>query len=280
MRNYHRIYQRLCFLLIFGVFNLSHLFAESSHADAPAVHGITTTFLWIVIILLAAKFSSLVEKLGQPPVLGELLIGVVMGNLALVGIHQLEAIKTDSIITFFSELGVVLLLFQVGLESSVQKMFRVGFRATLVACVGVVLPFLAGIYILGPLFFPGAPFNAHLFLGATLTATSVGITARVFQDLKTLQTPEAQIVLGAAVIDDVIGLIILAVVTAIVTTGTIGIGAISLITAKAAIFLVGAIAGGYFLAPKIGKFLSLVHSGSGMKFTLAISFCLIFAFTA
>ena len=255
------------------------------HASAdptPAGHGhsITNTFLWIVIILLAAKFSGLVERFGQPPVLGELVMGVVLGNLSLVGLQFFEPIKTDTIIKFCAELGVVILLFQIGLESSIQKLLRVGLRATLVACIGVILPFLAGTYFVGPIFFPSLPFNAHLFLGATLTATSVGITARVFQDLKRLQTPEAQIVLGAAVIDDILGLIILAVVSAIATTGKVGIGSVSWITAKASIFLVGAIVLGQVLAPKISKFFSKIHTGAGMKFTLAISFCLLFAYCA
>src|SRR3989338_3768128 len=98
-------------------------------------------------------------------------------------------------------------------------MKKVGARAFLVATVGVVVPFVLGAYIIGPWLFKGLSDNAYLFLGAALTATSVGITARVFKDLNKLKSPEAQIVLGAAVIDDVIGLIILAVVSAIATIG-------------------------------------------------------------
>lgn len=127
---------------------------------------------------------------------------------------------------------------------------------------------------------PGHPFKTYLFLGATLTATSVGITARVFRDLGKLQTREAQIVLGAAVIDDVLGLIILAVVSAIVTTGAVSIGAISWITVKAFLFLAVAILFGRLLAPKLGKWFSKIHTGIGMKFTLAICFGLIFAYLA
>ncbi|MBN2654791.1 MAG: cation:proton antiporter [Nitrospirae bacterium] len=248
--------------------------------SGEGAHNISMTILWIAVILISAKLSSLVERFGQPSVLGELLAGVVLGNLALVGINTFEPIKTDSIISFLSELGVIVLLFQIGLESNIEKMKKVGLKAFFVAIVGVVAPFIAGTYIVGPWLMPGLSSNAYLFIGATLTATSVGITARVFQDLKKLHIPEAQIVLGAAVIDDVMGLIILAVVSAIVTTGGVGLGVISWITAKAILFLAGSIIFGQLLAPKISKLFSKIHTGMGMKFTLAISFCLIFAFLA
>ena len=183
----------------------------------PEAHVFATTFLWIAVILIIAKTSSFIERIGQPPVLGELIAGVVVGNLALLGINVFEPIKRDPIIAFLAELGVVILLFQIGLESNIQKMRAVGMRAFLVAIVGVIAPFILGTYVAGPLLLPSLNFNAYLFLGATLTATSVGITARVFRDLGKLQTKEAQIVLGAAVIDDVLGLVILGVISAIFT---------------------------------------------------------------
>ncbi|HVL57273.1 MAG TPA: cation:proton antiporter, partial [Burkholderiaceae bacterium] len=176
------------------------------------------TLLWVGALLLLAKLASLVERIGQPAVLGELLAGVLVGNLALIGLGVFEPAKADPILRFLAELGVVILLFQIGLESDIATMRRVGVRALLVAVVGVVAPFALGTLVVGPLLFPGSSFNTYLFFGATLTATSVGITARVFKDMGTLQTPESQIVLGAAVIDDVIGLIILAVVTIADTT--------------------------------------------------------------
>ncbi|NTW03069.1 MAG: cation:proton antiporter, partial [Oscillochloris sp.] len=176
--------------------------------------SVGVTLMYMAIMLLAAKFSSMVERLGQPAVLGEMLIGVLLGNFILAGIPFFEPIKTSGVIQFLADFGVVILLFQVGLESNVQDMRKVGLSAFLVACVGVVLPMILGSYVLGPLLLPDLSPNAHLFLGATLTATSVGITARVFRDLGVLQMREAQIVLGAAVIDDVLGLIILAVVSA------------------------------------------------------------------
>jgi Kef-type K+ transport system membrane component KefB len=272
------------------------LIEETSHADALAqVHGEeegsvslpaeeaghgpdVTTFLWIAVILLAAKLGSLVTKFGQPAVLGELTMGVILGNLALIGIVVLEPIKHDSVIQFLAELGVVILLFQIGLESNISKMRKVGKSVFLVAAGGVILPFVLGTYVIGPWLMPGLDQIAYLFLGAALTATSTGITARVFQDLGKLQSSAAQIVLGAAVVDDVIGLIILGVVSVMAVTGAVTLGIISMIVAKAILFLVGAIVIGHFTAPIFGKLLSKINMGVGMKFAMAVSFGLVFAY--
>ncbi|HXF60599.1 MAG TPA: cation:proton antiporter [Caldilineaceae bacterium] len=237
-------------------------------------------FLWIAIILLTGRLALLIERFGQPPVLGELVVGVVLGNLSLLGIHLFQPILESEIIGFLAELGVVVLLFQVGLQSNMREMAQVGGRAFLVACVGVAVPFVLGTYLIGPLVMPGLPFNAYLFLGATLTATSVGITARVFQDLGILGSPEAKIVLGAAVIDDVLGLIILAIVSAIVTAGSFSLWDMAWVTLKAFGFLAGAILLGQAIAPLLGRALSAIHTGRGMKFTLAIGFCLVAAYLA
>ncbi|MDH3957547.1 MAG: cation:proton antiporter, partial [Desulfobacteraceae bacterium] len=237
-------------------------------------------FLWIAIIILAAKLSNLVERFGQPAVLGELLVGIILGNMALAGFNFFEPIRQDVVIRFLAEIGVVILLFQVGLESNIRRMLKVGPQAVLVAIVGVVAPFLLGTVVVGPLLLPELSFNAHLFVGAILTATSVGVTARVFHDLGRLKIPEAQIILGAAVIDDVIGLTILAVVKAMVESGRVSLINIGWITAKAVLFLGGAIFLGQLLAPRLGRFFSKINPGIGMKLILAVSFGLIFAYVA
>ena len=220
------------------------------------------------------------EKIGQPAVVGELLAGILVGNLVLVGFGAMEPAKTDPVLGFIAELGVIILMFQIGLESNLSAMRKVGLRALLVAIIGVVVPFGLGTFVLGPLLFPDLSTNAHLFLGATLTATSVGVTARVFKDMGALQSPEAQIVLGAAVIDDVIGLIILAVISGIVTTGGANLDAVSWIIAKALLFLVGALLIGQWAAPTISSGFAKINTGVGMKFSLAIVFCFLLAYLA
>lgn len=274
------IFLSVAMLSVFGFYSLVLAAGGGEGAEAGGHGEYAITFLWIAVVLTAAKLSGLVEKIGQPSVLGELIIGVILGNLVLLGIDIFEPIKHDHIIAFLAELGVVILLFQIGLESNISKMRKVGGKAGLVAVLGVVVPFVLGTYLVGPWLLPGLNDNAYLFLGATLTATSVGITARVFKDLGKLQTKEAQIVLGAAVIDDVLGLIILAVVSAIVTAGSVSFGTIGLISAKAVLFLVLSILLGQYFAPRLSWVFAKVQAGVGMKFTLAICFGLLFAYLA
>ncbi|MBL8031356.1 MAG: cation:proton antiporter [Candidatus Doudnabacteria bacterium] len=268
-------YLRINVILFAGLlaFLTPQVFANTPEGAAP--HA-AVTFLEIALILVFAKVFSIVERWKQPAVLGELLVGVILGNLALVGIHWFDAYKVDPNLKFLAELGVAILLFRTGLESNVSEMRRVGFRAFLIALAGVVITFSLGAFVIGPWLLPSLGAAAHYFLGAALTATSVGISARVFTDLGKIKTPEAKLVVGAAVIDDVIGLVVLAVVTGLVTTGAISFGVVSLTLGKAIIFLVGAIVLGQIFAPRLSKIFSRIHAGAGTKFTLVISFCLLF----
>ena len=272
----------IVFVAVVTIFLLFFFPLAYGVAGESGRNGLNTgmNLLWIAIIILAAKLSNLVERFGQPAVLGELLVGIILGNMALVGFNFFEPIRQDVIIRFLADIGVVILLFQVGLESNIRGMLKVSRQAFLVAIVGVVVPFFLGTVVVGPLLLPELSFNAHLFMGAILTATSVGITARVFHDLGQLKTPEAQIILGAAVIDDVMGLAILAVIKAMAESGRVSFIDIGWITAKAVLFLCGAIFLGQLLAPGLGRLFSKINPGIGMKFILAVSFGLIFAYFA
>jgi len=205
-----------------------------------------TTHLLLVLaamLALAKVLGDLCERVGQAAVIGELLAGVMLGPsvFALVDPHQ-------SVIQAFSEIGVVILLFQIGLETDLRKMLKVGPAAFAVAMVGVFVPFSLGYFSARAL---GLPPLADLVLGATLTATSVGITARVLSDLGRLQDPESQVVLGAAVIDDVIGLIILAVVSDVVAGGSVTLGGVVRNTLTAFGFIVAAVMLGGRLVPPL-----------------------------
>lgn len=247
---------------------------DSNHVNHAA------TLLYATILFCAAKLGGLVERFTMPPVLGELLTGVILGNLGVFGLHIAEPILSNDIIAFMAELGVILLLFQCGLESSVDGMMQVGGRALAVATVGVVTPFILGTWIVGPILLPDLSKSAYLFIGAALTATSVGLTARVFKDMNFLHAREAQIVIGAAVIDDVIGLVILAVVSAIAATGTVHPQDIATIITKAVLFLVLAIALGQRLAPLLGKIFSSISRNHAMKHALALIICFVLAYLA
>src|SRR5215470_6026378 len=176
----------------------------------------------LVILIDAQSGGRLFERLRQPAVLGELVAGVVLGNLGLVGLHGLDALRDLPAIDVLAQIGVLLLLFQVGLESEVGAMLAVGMSSLLVAVLGVVTPMVLGFFV-SSWFFPSAHPLTHWFVGATLTATSVGITARVLQDLGRTGSTESRIILGAAVIDDVLGLIVLAVVAGIISAANRGV---------------------------------------------------------
>ncbi len=280
---------------------------ESSHSSGSEHFGtnehgshedpFASILLELVILIVAAIFGRWgAGKLNQPVVLGELLIGVLIGNVlywmdwpiaflvmhmdsakeiihlswqegmstldaarqvfspeqlapgaighkllgVMSGNHASRYILMAVAVWIFSNFGVIMLLFLVGLESSVDEMMEVGVKALLVAVIGTIAPCVLGfgvsIYLL-----PEPNLLTNLFIGCTMAATSVGITARVFKDLNKLQTSEAKLVMGAAVIDDVLVMILLAVAVGIVTTGELHISEVVKISILSIAFLGGLI---------------------------------------
>src|SRR6476619_1677208 len=190
----------------------------------PVAHiePIAFVLLTLAMILSAARLGgSVAERFAQPAVLGELLVGVVLGNLPGLANSWSVQVRGDPMIGLLAGVGAVVLLFEVGLESTLRQMLHVGMRSLVVAVLGVVAPWVLG-FVVGRVLLPDHSVYVHVFLGATLTATSVGITARVLKDLGQAQSLEARIILGAAVIDDVIGLVILAVVGSIISAAARG----------------------------------------------------------
>jgi Kef-type K+ transport system membrane component KefB len=235
-----------------------------------------TVLVGLAAMLIVAKLGGeLFERIGQPAVLGELIAGIIIGNLVLFGFTAAEPLKSHSVIAALAQIGVILLLFEVGLESNLGEMMEVGWSSLFVAVAGVVAPFFLG-WGVAAYFLPGESRVAHVFIGAVLCATSVGITARVLKDLGKLKLREARIILGAAVIDDVIGLMILAVVVGAVSA-TLSGGSISLvqifwIAAKTAAFFVSAFAIGRYAVPYVFRSAGRFRS-RGVLLVLSISFC-------
>jgi Kef-type K+ transport system membrane component KefB/predicted amino acid-binding ACT domain protein len=187
--------------------------------SATETLNIGRILLDLTIILIVAKVAAEVsDRIRVPAVIGEIIAGI------LIGPSVLGLVNTGDMLFFLAELGVIMLLIQVGLETDIVELKSVGRASILVAIIGVTLPMVLGF---GASSMLGESVNTSLFVGAALTATSIGITARVFGDLRALATIEARTVLGAAVIDDVLGLIILTVVTRIVEQGSVGIGTIA-----------------------------------------------------
>jgi Kef-type K+ transport system membrane component KefB len=251
----------------------------------PGVHAdpVIPVILALAIILIGAKLGGhLAEIVKQPPVLGELIVGVILGNLTLAGFEGFEFIRHDSTIEVLAGVGVLILLFDVGLESTVAEMMKVGVSSLLVAVLGVVAPFALG-WGVGALMLPDHSPYVHAFLGATLTATSVGITARVLKDMGRSTSAEAKVILGAAVIDDVLGLIILAVVSGVISAAGSGqeftLDQAGIILLKSVAFLFGALAIGVKLSPRLFRAASLL-GGRGVLVATALAFCFLLSWLA
>ena len=214
--------------------------------------------------------------------MGELVGGIVLGNLTLIGLDFFEFLRHEVVLDSLAEIGIIFLLFMIGLESELRELAKVGLSATLAAVLGIVAPFFLGFFV-SKWFLPEAHVLVYVFIGATLCATSVGITARVLRDIGKLNTPEARIILGAAVIDDVLGLMILAVVTGAISAANAGgsfePSSIWLILLKALLFFVGAILVGVYVSPRLFKIASKLR-GSGLLLATALIICFGLAYFA
>jgi Kef-type K+ transport system membrane component KefB len=221
----------------------------------------------LIVIFAAAKlFGELAERIGQPAVLGEMIGGIVVG---VSGLHLIDA--HDPVLHILSELGVILLLFLIGLETDLRRLLSVGGASASVALVGVAVPFAAGFGVGWLLDYPT---TVAIFLGAALTATSVGITARVLSDLGHLKSDESQVILGAAVIDDIVGLILLTVVSALAAGERLTVAGVTKVVVIAFGFVILAVLVGSMLAPRLIRVVEKLRVGKALFFA-----SIMFAFT-
>jgi Kef-type K+ transport system membrane component KefB len=252
-------------------------------ASEGAAHPDFARMFWVLaIMLLVGKLSGEIsERVGQPAVLGELIAGAVLGG-SLIGVIPTGAGDAlTPVIDVLAEIGVVVLLFEIGLETDLRAMFRVGRGATSIAMVGVTLPMLGGIL------FWYSPLANHsfdlvgvgmtaVFIGAALTATSVGITARVLHDLRAMHSLESRLIIGAAVIDDILGLILLGLVSTLAAGGAVSVLTVGRSFAVAVGFLVVAVGLGLMLAPKIFDLINRMRV-RGVLLVAAFAFVLVIA---
>lgn len=255
-------------------------------------NSLPVLLLEVAVILVTAKAAGHVaRKFGQPGILGELTAGVVLGVLSAFilpsEIYQIFAasMSSDSHVAVLGELGILLLLFRVGLECRPRDLLRVGLSASAVAACGVLLPLLLGFVVcqaFSDVFGDSAAgWQMHLFVGATMAATSVGVTARVLEEIGKLHRPESQIILGAAIIDDILGLLLLAVVSgAIAMSGdgtASGLGAVALTAAiKALSFVLAGTLFGIWFAKRYLRVLERLE-GPGAHAAGLLAFCLVFS---
>ncbi|MFH1486515.1 MAG: cation:proton antiporter, partial [Chloroflexota bacterium] len=223
---------------------------------------ISRVLLDLFVMFAMAKFASEVfNRLNQPVVVGELLVGVLIGSLALT-------IKSP-VYDVIAEIGLIVLLFTVGLETRLSVMLRVGGTAVLVAVIGVVVPFFLGY---GIMIVAGESSLQAFLLGSALTATSIGITARVLSDLGVIGSTEARVILGAAVIDDVIALILLSMVSG-AGTGSINLTDAAILAVEAIVFTIFVALVGTQTMRRYGSFLEKLHLNDA-PLVVALLICL------
>ncbi len=281
------------------------LFATTPESEyGPFV--LTGVLLTLVVIYIMSKLGGeLSKRLDLPPVLGELVGGVVVGISALhllvfpetgataadsmlmsalqwLGNLDTEAVthifqSQSEVISVLAELGVIVLLFEIGLESDLRELSKVGYQAAVVAVVGVAAPFILGTVGLVTLFH--APVIPSIFAGAALTATSIGITSKVLSELGHLKSTEGQIIVGAAVIDDVLGIIVLAVVASLAKTGEVDLLNVVYLIVSASAFLLGAIFLGKFFNTSFVAIADKLQT-RGALLIPAFTFALVMAFLA
>lgn len=230
----------------------------------------TTKILFDLLLMFAAAkvLGELFERVKQPAVIGEILAGIVLGPYIFGLINPLQ-VETFHVYEVFAEVGVIILLFSIGLHIKVDDILKVGKTSSVVAILGVILPFFFG--YLYTLTSDHTTVEA-LFIGAAMVATSVGITARVFADLGILDSRVAKVMLAAAVIDDILALLVLAVVTGL-GQGAISYVKITLLTLEAAGFIIFLTIIGKGLIPRLGPFLGFFKTKNA-PFALALLFCL------
>jgi Kef-type K+ transport system membrane component KefB len=237
----------------------------------------------LAILVVGAKLGGLVaDRWGQPSVLGELLCGIILANLSpLIGLGSgIEFVRSEPTLRFLAEVGVLILLFDVGLESDLRSFVDVGLSAFLVAVIGIAVPFGLG-WATAFWFFPDSPASIHSFIGAALTATSVGITVRVLKDLGVTERPEAKTIIGAALLDDVLGLIVLAVVVGTISSGGAGVSvfAIATIVLKAVVFLGLTFLLGHLYSAKLVELVTRTDQ-RGILLIFGVALCFALAYLA
>ncbi|WP_159783592.1 cation:proton antiporter [Sodalinema gerasimenkoae] len=286
----------------------SPLLATATEAEPDGATVLGGVLLSLIVIYLASKLGGeICARINLPPVLGDLVGGVVVGIsvLNLIIFPETGAQASDSmifrfieatgeltpetlaasfsaeseVINILSELGVIILLFEIGLESELGELIKYGPQAAIVAVVGVVAPFTMG--TAGLIYFFGTPTIPAIFAGAALTATSIGITAKVLAEINKLSSKEGQIIIGAAVLDDILGIVVLAVVASLVKTGEVQVTNILFLSVSAGAFLIGTILVGRLLAPYyVGLVGQLKTRGPLLIVSLIIMFLLAYVAAA
>ncbi len=232
--------------------------------------------LFLLLVILIARASLLLKNIGIPSILGELCGGILIALLAFYNIGFFQNITHNAVLAFLSELGGIFLLFEIGLDSDINILKKNPIYTITIACIGAILPFIAG-YFFAKYYIFDSNINLCLFFGAAIAATSTGISVRIFKDYNLINSRACQIVLASSIVDDILSLIILTYIIAIATTGNVTVNNLLIIFPKVIIFFVVLYIGIKKILPRIIKMHTMDNS---LSLTVIIFICMLSSWLA
>jgi len=276
------MYHRLSLFIIAAVcLTCTFCWAHSTTINQIPDHTYFTPaiYLWLALSILMSRGLSIVKKIGLPVVTSEILAGIVLGHLSLIGITIFNNINQNEIIQFLAEIGAMILMFEIGLETQIKDIKAKLTSGIKIAIFGTILTFSGGYYLSG-LFYSGLPTSSKILIGVITAATATGISAKVFKDLKVLGTNEVKLVLTASLIDEILSILCFAIVSGIIISDNVSIENLIAITSKIALFFLVSITGGRRLAPLLTRLSIRIHGGISMKIGLLFFICTLYTWLA
>lgn len=236
-------------------------------------------YLWLVIFIFLSRSLSFVKKIGLPIVVSEIVTGIILGQLHLFGINLFTQVENNTVIQFLAELGAIILMFEIGLESQFSDLKKNFKRGIKLAIVGSIFTFAGG-FSISWLLIKNSTFLLDLLMGVICAATATGISAQIFKEMSLLRTKEVKIVLVSSVLDELISIICFGVISVMLITNTVNILTLSLSLAQAMVFFLFAAIFGRFLTPQITNWSTKIHAGLNMKLGVLLIICFFFSWMA
>ncbi|MBY0379011.1 MAG: cation:proton antiporter [Burkholderiales bacterium] len=264
----------LLFILIVGVIftaNASNIVSSNSHD--PVI------FLWLVVFIFLSRSLSIVKKIGLPIVVGEILSGIILGDLSNFGITIFQNVQSNQIIQFLAELGAIILMFEIGLESNLSDLAKNFRRGSVIALSGSIFTFIGG-FLIAKYFIPYTTTLHDLLFGVITAATATGISAKTFKDMKILQSKEVKIVLVASLIDELVSILFFGIISSLILTKTVSWLNLSVGVTQVLGFFLFATIFGHWITPFITKWSIKIHAGINMKIGIILVICFLFSWIA
>lgn len=265
----------LLFLITASITKFSYAAEALDHSSGydPVI------LLWLVIFIFLSRSLSIVKKFGLPMVVGEILSGIILGELHVFGINLFQYAETDTVMRFLAEFGAIILMFEIGLDSKFSELrrnFRTGVK---VAMSGTIFTFGSG-FLISKYIIPGSTLSLNLLMGVILAATATGISAKTFKEMGILRTKEVKIVLVASIIDELVSIIFFGIISALIIDAAFNLANLSISLIKVIGFFAFAAVFGNWITPLVTKWSIKIHAGINMKIGVLLTICFLFSWVA